>query len=207
MAQRRQNRPWIAFRSHEEMTGKRWRRHHMLDVNIRLRLLPKVLIAAVPHDAGHLIGADALADRVQVRPIAADETFVDPNEPALFAKGGAGSLQHWNLHGLEKVKSDTAELHHQKLVLSPNVALDLVNRQADAPVQQRKRVGETHRSHPRQCFRLLDDLVKDWPGLLLRVVPSSQAEQSHNRVPNVETVIRRMQFEEASQAEPGAREE
>src|SRR5437867_6123513 len=170
------------------MTGKRWRRHHILDVNIRLRLLPKVLIVAVPHDASHLIGADALADRVQVRPIAADETFVDPNEPALFAKVAAGSLQHWNLHGLKKVSSDTAELHHQKLVLAPNVALDLVNREADTPVQQRKRVGETHRSHARQSSRLLDDLVKDRPGLLLRVVCSPQAERSNNCVSNVETV-------------------
>src|SRR5438477_5397523 len=139
MAQRRQNRPWIAFRSQDEMTGQRWRSHHMLAVHIRLRLLPKVLIAAVPHDAGHLKGADALADRVPVRPIAADETFVDPNKPALFAKVAAGSPQRWNLHGLKKVRPDTAELHHQKLLLSPNVAFDLVNRQADAPVQQRKR--------------------------------------------------------------------
>src|SRR5437016_6736331 len=179
----------------------------MLDVDIRLRLLPKVHIAAVPYDAGHLIGTDALSDRVQVRPIAADETFVDPNEPALFAKVAAGSLQSWNLHGLKKVRSDSAELHHQKLVLSPNVALDLINRQADAPIQQRKRVGETHRLHPRQCFRFLDDLVEDRPGLLLRVVSSSQAERSQNRVPNIETVIRRMQFQEASQAEPGAHKE
>src|SRR5437667_451193 len=139
------------------MTGTRWRRHHFLDVDIRLRLLPKVLIAAVPHDAGHLIGADALADRVQVWPIPADETFVDPNEPALFAKVATGSPQHRNLHGLKKVRSDTAELHHQKLVLSPNVALDLVKRQADAPVQQRKRVGDTHRSHPRQGWNYSKD--------------------------------------------------
>src|SRR5437773_10009098 len=103
MAQRRQNRPWIAFRSHEEMTGKRWRRHHFLDVDIRLRLLPKALIAAVRHDAGHLIGADAVANRVQVRPRPADETFVDRNEPALFRKVATASPQHWNLRGRKQI--------------------------------------------------------------------------------------------------------
>src|SRR2546428_428606 len=99
------------------MTGKGQRRHHVLDANVRFRFLPKALITAVPHDAGHLVASDALADRVETRPVAADETFVDPDEPPLFAKGHAGGLQNWNLQCFKKIGSHTAELHHQKLVL------------------------------------------------------------------------------------------
>src|SRR5688572_26188223 len=103
------------------MAGKRLRRSRVLDVHVGFRLLPKVFIAAVLDDAAHLIHSDPPANGVEPGPIAADETFVDPNETALFTQAWAGGSLHGDLQGFKKIRPHVAELHHQKLVLARNI--------------------------------------------------------------------------------------